>query len=47
MTHLHLPFIGAAYALGIGVPMVLAALSWRRLRLAQRQLAAIDPRMSR
>ena len=43
----HLPFIGAAYALGVGVPAVLAVLSWRRLRLAQRRLAVIDPRMSR
>lgn len=43
----HLPFITAAYALGIGVPAVLAVLSWQRLRRAQRRLAAIDPRMSR
>ena len=42
----HLPFISAAYTLGVGVPVVRAVLSWRRLRLAQRRLAAIDPRMS-
>ena len=43
----HLPFITAAYSLGIGVPAVLAVVCWQRLRSAQRRLAAIDPRMSR
>ena len=43
----HLPFITAAYALGVGTPTVLALLSWRRLKLAQKRLAVIDPRMSR
>lgn len=43
----HLPFIAAAYTLGIGVPAVLAVLSWRRLRLARGRLAAIDPRMAK
>jgi len=43
----HLPFIAAAYTLGVGVPGLLAVLSWRRLNLAKRRLAAIDPRMSR
>lgn len=43
----HLPFISAAYALGVGAPVVLAVLSWRRLKLAQKRLAVIDPRMSR
>ena len=40
----HLPFIIPAYALGIGVPLLLAITAWHRLRLAQRRLAAIDPR---
>ena len=43
----HLPYVSAAYALGVGVPLVLALLSWRRLKLAQKRLAVIDPRMSR
>lgn len=43
----HLPYISAAYALGVGVPAILAMLSWRRLKLAQKRLAVIDPRMSR
>ena len=40
----HLPFIAAAYALGAGVPGVLAALAWRRLARARRRLAAVDRR---
>ncbi len=40
----HLPFIAAAYGLGIGMPAVFALSSWRRLQLARRRLAAIDPR---
>ncbi len=40
----HLPFIAAAIALGIGIPILFAIMSWQRLRLAQRRLAAIDPR---
>ena len=40
----HLPFVAASYAIGIGVPLVLAITSWRRLRLAKVRLAAIDPR---
>ena len=43
----HLPFIAASYALGVGVPIVLGALSWRRLKLARRRLAVIDPRMGK
>ena len=43
----HLPFIAAAYGLGVGVPLVLAVLSWQRLSRAQRRLAAIDPRMAK
>jgi cytochrome c biogenesis protein CcdA len=40
----HLPFVAAAYALGIVVPMLFAISAWQRLRLARRRLAAIDPR---
>ncbi len=40
----HLPFIAAAYALGVGIPLVLAVGAWARLRAASRKLAAIDPR---
>ena len=43
----HLPFVSAAYALGVGVPVVLAILSWRRLALAKVRLAAIDPRVGK
>jgi cytochrome c biogenesis protein CcdA len=43
----HLPYISAAYALGVGIPAIMAVLSWRRLKLAQKRLAVIDPRMSR
>ncbi len=41
----HLPFVAASYAMGIGVPVVLAILAWQRLARAQRRLAAVDPRM--
>lgn len=40
----HLPYIVAAYGLGVGVPVWFGVLSWRRLRLARLRLAAIDPR---
>lgn len=40
----HLPFIVAAYSLGIGIPVVFAVLSWLRLGQARRRLDAIDPR---
>ena len=40
----HLPFIVAAYTLGIGIPVAFGISSWQRLRLASRRLAAIDPR---
>ncbi len=42
----HLPFIVAAYALGIGIPLVLGMLAWQRLGRARRRLAAVDPRMA-
>ena len=40
----HLPFIAGSYALGIGVPVVLAVLAWRRLARARRMLSAVDTR---
>ena len=42
----HLPFVAAAYALGVGVPAALALLAWQRLERARRRLAALDPRMA-
>lgn len=41
----HLPFVAATYVLGFGVPVVLALLAMRRLGVARRRLAAVDPRM--
>ncbi len=43
----HLPYIAAAYTLGIGIPVVFAILSRQRLAATRRRLAAIDPRASR
>jgi cytochrome c biogenesis protein CcdA len=43
----HLPFIAAAYALGLLVPAAFAAGAWRRTRAAERRLAAVDPRRNR
>ena len=40
----HLPYIAAAYTLGILIPVVFAVLSWQRLGAAKRRLEAIDPR---
>ena len=40
----HLPFIAASYALGLAVPIALAAQAWIRMRTAKRRLAAIEPR---
>ncbi len=40
----HLPYIVAAYALGIGIPAVFAVLSRQRLATARQRLAALDPR---
>jgi len=40
----HLPFIIAAYALGIAIPAVLAVDAWLRVGSARRRLDAIDPR---
>jgi hypothetical protein len=43
----HLPFIAAAYALGILLPLAFAVDAFRRTGIARRQLAAIDPRQNR
>lgn len=40
----HLPYVAAAYTLGVAIPVALAVSAWQRLRLARRRLAAIDPR---
>jgi len=40
----HLPFVAAAYALGVGIPVSFAVSAWARLAAARRRLAAIDPR---
>ena len=43
----HLGFIAASYALAILVPAAFALSASRRLALARRRLAAIDPRVAR
>jgi len=43
----HLPFIAAAYAVAIGVPLVFSVQALFRTRSATRRLAAIDPRRDR
>lgn len=40
----HLPYVAATYALGFGVPALLALLAARRLQLVRRRLALLDPR---
>jgi hypothetical protein len=40
----HLPFIAAAYALGILVPIAYGLAAWQRAAAARRKLTAIDPR---
>ncbi|HKM62884.1 MAG TPA: hypothetical protein VJY39_10375 [Acidisphaera sp.] len=43
----HLPFIAAAYALGVLIPLVFGIGAWQRAAAARRKLAAIDPRQAR
>jgi HAMP domain-containing protein len=43
----HLPFIAAAYAIGVLVPVGFAIQAALRLAAARRRLAAIDPRAER
>jgi hypothetical protein len=40
----HLPYIVAAYALGVLIPGAFAAAAFLRMRIAHRRLAAIDKR---
>jgi hypothetical protein len=40
----HLPFIAAAYALGLLLPVAFGLDAWRRMATARRRLDAIDPR---
>ena len=43
----HLPFVAAAYALGIAVPLAFGLAAALRMQAAARRLAAIDPRVAR
>ena len=43
----HLGYIVVAYALGIGIPVAFGFGAFRRLGVARRRLAAIDPRAAR
>lgn len=43
----HLPFIAAAYTLGIAIPVAYAIAAWQRTAVARQKLAAIDPRAGR
>ena len=42
----HLPYIVAAYALGVMIPGAFAASALVRMRAARQRLAAIDPRVN-
>lgn len=43
----HLPFVAAAYALGVLVPIAYALAAFQRATAARRKLALIDPREHR
>lgn len=43
----HLPFVAAAYALGILIPVGYAVAAFQRVAVARRKLASIDPRGQR
>jgi len=43
----HLPYIAAAYALGVLIPTSFGVAAFMRMRTAARRLAAIDPRSRR
>ncbi len=43
----HLPYIAAAYAIAVGVPLALSVETFFRVRSAKRRLAAIDTRRER
>jgi hypothetical protein len=40
----HLPYIVAAYALGVLIPATFAVVAFIRMRAAAQRLAAVDPR---
>ena len=40
----HLPYVVAAYVLGVVIPGTFALTAFLRMRMAQRRLAAIDRR---
>ena len=40
----HLGFVASAYVLGVAVPIFFAVSAARRLSVARRRLAVIDPR---
>ena len=40
----HLPYVVASYSLGVLIPGAFAIAAFLRMRMAQRRLAAIDPR---
>jgi hypothetical protein len=40
----HLPYVVAAYLLGVLIPGTFAAAAFIRMRTARQRLAAIDPR---
>ena len=40
----HLPYVAAAYTLGVLLPATFAVGAFLRMRAAQRRLVAIDPR---
>ncbi len=41
----HLPFVVAAYVLGVVIPGTFALAAYMRMRSATRRLAAVDPRV--
>jgi hypothetical protein len=43
----HLPYVVAAYVLGVVIPGTFALSAFLRMRAAQRRLAAVDPRVKR
>lgn len=43
----HLPFIVASYALGVLIPGTFMVAAFRRMGMARRRLASLDPRRSR
>ena len=42
----HLPYVVAAYVLGVAIPGTFALSAFLRMRTAKRRLAAIDPRVN-